>query len=148
MEELFNESNGVILKRKDMFVQVPIEFICNPEYKDKSKLLYIYFWSYGITDKRGSYPSHQRIGNDLGWSKSTVIRALKTLQEEGGVYIVNRFMKTDKGTLEKTSNLYYLAELERGLFKYDKNILDILNMRYPNNTEEIERPLKQSRKHS
>lgn len=148
MDEIFRESNGIILKRKDMFVQVPIQFICNPSYTDKTKLLYIYFWSYGVTDKRGSYPSHQRICNDLGWSKSTVIRVLKTLKEEGGVYIINRFIKNEKGSLEKTSNLYYLAELEDGFFKYDKKIVDILEMRYPNGIEKIERPLKASGKQS
>ena len=148
MSEMYKEKNGVILKRKEMFVQVPIEFICNATYNDKSKLLYIYLWTYGITDKKGAYPSQQRIARDLGWSKSTVIRTLSTLKGEGGVYIINRYIKNENGTFEKTSNLYYLAELENGFFKYDQSIIDVLNIRYPKGKEEIEKPLKQSRKHS
>lgn len=124
---MFKENNGILMKREDLFVQVPVPFICNPTISDSEKVLYLYFWTYGISDKRGAYPSTQRITADLGWSKPKLLRILKSLEQKGGIYVINRILE---GKKEKTSNLYYISEIIDGNF--DKKGLEIVKKLYPN----------------
>lgn len=123
----FQERNGVLFKRKDLFVQVPINLICNGNITDGELRLYLYFWTYGVTDKRGAYPSMKKITTDLGWSKPKLIRTLKSLEEKGGIYTINRVLK---GTKEKTSNIYYISEIVDGNF--DTKTLEVVKKLYPN----------------
>lgn len=126
---LNNENVGVIAPKQQLFVQVPIEFICNCEYTDKELRLYLYLWTYSVIGPASAYPSHAKIQKDLEWSRSTVIRTLKGLEDKKGVFIINRFYEETK---EKTSNLYFLVAIKNG--KFDPLEYKKLEEMYPDKT--------------
>ena len=129
-EEMFEEIDGVFVKKRELFMKVPIEFICNSKLTDSELRLYLYFLTYSVTEKRGAYPSKVTIAKDLGWSKSKVLRTVKSLQDKNGILKITRIIK---GTKRNTSNLYYLSEIVDG--EFDKEILEVVKKRYPNNTD-------------
>lgn len=128
LETMLNDVNvGVIAPKQQLFVQVPIEFICNYEYTDKELRLYLYLWSFSVIGPASAYPSHAKIQKDLKWSRSTVIRTLNSLEDKKGIFTINRFYEETK---EKTSNLYFLIAIKNGRFdicEYNK-----LEKMYPN----------------
>ena len=120
-------SNGVI-NSNNYFTQVPNSFVRNENLTHYEKLLYIYIWGYG-GDRRGSYPSHSLMVKHLGFSKSTIKRTLKSLEDKNGLYIINRVKKKTK---EKSTNVYYLAEIDLNTGAFVKESLDIVRQLYPN----------------
>ena len=65
---------------------------------------------------------------ELGWSKPTIIKVLKSLEEKGGIYIINRRYKS---TREKATNLYYLCEIDSQTGSFKEHYLDIVKAVYP-----------------
>ena len=124
--ERIKRSNGVVTPQ-NYFVQVPNSFIRNPKYTSNEKMMYIYLWGFG-GESLNSYPGQSRMIRDLGWSKPTVINVLKKLEEKGGIYIVNRKFR---GTNEKATNLYYLAEINTNTGDFIENSIDIIKQVYP-----------------
>ena len=118
--------NDFVKIPKQLFIQVPIEFIKYPEYKMKYKMLYMCIWTYGISNKYG-YPSQSTLAYNLNTSVRNVISTLAELQDLGGIFILRRYSKTTK---ERLHNLYYLAEINKdGSFNTDS--LEILYTRFP-----------------
>lgn len=120
------KSNGVVTAQ-NYFVQVPNSFIRNPNLKSKEKLLYIYLWGFGGASMN-MYPSQARMKKELGWSIPTIIDTLKSLEEKGGLYIINRVYKSTK---EKSTNLYYLAEIDNSTGCFNKKSIKIVKSVYP-----------------
>ena len=119
-------SNGVVTPRT-YFVQVPNSFIRNPNLTSKEKMMYIYLWGFG-GESMNMYPAQGRMKKELGWSKPTIINVLKSLEEKGGLYIINRKYKE---TNEKATNLYYLAEIDSMSGDFIKSSIDIVKLVYP-----------------
>ena len=129
-----NNNSFVYIPRSEIFVQTKASFLRNKKYTAYQKTLYQILHSYGI-DYRGVYPSHQRLAEELAVSRRMIIKVLNQLEEFGGVYIINRVFE---GTKNKSSNLYYLSEIDKS-GDFDKESLDIVKIRYPNKTVEIKK---------
>lgn len=121
------KSNGVITPQS-YFVQVPNSFVRNTELNIKEKMMYIYLWGFGGASMN-VYPSQSRMVRELALSKPTVISTLKSLEEKGGIYIINRVYKNNN---EKTTNLYYLAQIDTTSGSFIKKSIDIVKLLYPN----------------
>lgn len=118
--EYVRQANGVVAP-KDLFLQVPLEFIRSSQYTPNEKTLYLLLWSYGIGSKT-VYPSQSRLAKQMGTTTKTIRSILQKLEEKEGVYIVQQYIE---GTNEKTSNLYFLSEITKdGEFK--KGYFDIV----------------------
>lgn len=130
IEQLKNEikyGNGVVTAQ-NYFIQVPNSFMRNPAYNVYEKMIYMYIWGFG-GDRRGAYPSQSGMVNGLAISKSTVIRTLKSLEEKGGIYIINRYKKDN--LKEKSTNIYYLAEIDINTGTFINKSIDIVRQLYP-----------------
>ena len=125
LKSLIEHSNGVVTSQT-YFIQVPNSFMRNKDLNIYEKSLYLYIWGYG-GDRRGAYPSHGAMIEHLGISKSTVKRSLKSLEEKGGICILNRIKK---GTNEKSTNIYYLAEIDVNDGNFIKESIDIVKKIY------------------
>ena len=124
--EEYLEQHGVTPKDK-LFIQVPISFIRNNNYKVMDKMLYMYLWTYSIKYKY-AYPTQNTIAKDLKLTRKTVNMRLQDLENVGGIYIINRYKRNTK---EKLPNLYHLADIDtKGNF--DKDSLNILYKVFPN----------------
>ncbi len=133
------QANGVVAP-KDLFLQVPIEFIRNNTYTPNEKTLFLLLWTYGIGSKT-VYPSQGRLAKQMGTTTKTIRSILKKLEEKEGIYIVQQYLGTTK---EKTSNLYFLSEVSKnGEFK--KGYFDILKIRFKEKKHIIEKANKQPR---
>lgn len=130
VEEVRNmvQSSLGVVNSNTCFIQVPNSFIRREDLSINEKMMYMYLWGYGI-DRRPSYPSHDKIAKHLNIGRSTVIRTLKTLEEKGGLYILNRYNKETKA---KTTNLYYLAEIDNNNGSFIDSSLEIVKRLYPN----------------
>ena len=134
--DFFNNNNGYVhIPRTELFIQTKLSFIQNSEYDVYQKMIYMLLHTYGI-DYRGVYPTHLRIATQLKISKRKVITVLNELEDVGGIYIVNRKYK---GTNQKISNLYYLAEISKDGF-FIRESLDIVKERYPDKVVELDKP--------
>lgn len=126
LKQIIEHSTGVVTSQT-YFIQVPNSFMRNPDLNIYEKSLYMYIWGYG-GDRRGAYPSQGLMVKHLGISKSTVIRNLKSLEEKGGICILNRIKKATK---EKSTNIYYLADIEVNDGTFIKKSIDIVKQIYP-----------------
>lgn len=130
LKNALKHSTGVYKNSQTYFIQVPNSFMRNTELNLYEKGLYLYIWGYA-GDKKGAYPSHQKMMKHLGISKSTVIRNLKTLEEKGGICMLNRIKKDTK---EKSTNIYYLADIDINDGTFIKESIDIVKKLYPDKT--------------
>ena len=127
-EELLDrikKSNGVITPRS-YFVQVPNSFMRNPNLTMQEKSMYIYLWGFG-GENMNAYPSQARMIKELGISRPTIYKILKSLEDKGGLYILNRKYKNE----EKTTNLYYLCAINNNDGCFIKDYLNIVKDLYP-----------------
>ena len=133
--EYVRQANGVVAP-KDLFLQVPIEFIRNNQYTPNEKTLFLLLWTYGIGSKT-VYPSQSRLAKQMGTTAKTIRSILQKLEEKEGIYIVQQYIGDTK---EKTSNLYFLSEVTKdGEFK--KGYFDVLKIRFKEKKNIIEKPL-------
>lgn len=128
IKDIINNSNGVITP-DNYFVQVPNSFIRNSELTIQEKIIYIYLWGFGGNKSYG-YPSQAKMVKELNMSRATITKFLKSLEDKGGIYIINRYKK-DKG---QTTNIYYLMEIDVNTGGFIKQYLDILKEVYPTKT--------------
>ena len=103
MDELQFES----VFRKTKFIQIENNFINNPNYTTVEKLIYMSLCTYAF-QKNNCYPSHSTLAENLGVSKITIIRNLKSLEDKGAIIIIKRKMQSKR----KISNLYVLSEID------------------------------------
>ena len=126
LKEQIERSNGVVTPQ-NYFVQVPNSFVRSLELDTNEKMMYIYLWGFG-GESRAMYPGQARMMKELGWSKNKVIKILKSLEEKGGLYIINRVKKDTK---EKVTNLYYLCAIDNSTGNFKKDYLNIVKQVYP-----------------
>ena len=93
--------------RKTKFIQIENNFINNPNYNIYEKLVYMSLCTYAF-QKNNCYPSHSTLAENLGVSKITIIRNLKSLEDKGAIIIIKRKMQSNR----KISNLYVLSEID------------------------------------
>lgn len=127
LEEAIKYSNGIITPRT-YFVQVPNSFIRNPNLTTNEKMMYLYLWGFG-GEAMNMYPSQARMERELKLSRPTIIKILKSLEEKGGLYIIQRIRKDTK---EKATNLYYLCAIDNNSGDFQKGYLDIIKAYCPN----------------
>ena len=94
-------------KRKDytvdnFYVPVMNGFMRNNELNHYEKLIYIYLQGYG----QNCFVAHSTISKDLGISRSTVIRTLKSLEEKDWLCVIQRYNEK-----ERLTNVYIIAPL-------------------------------------
>lgn len=127
LRQMVADGKRIALTANTIFIQVPNSFMRNENLTINQKMIYLYLWGYGI-DLRPSYPSHATMKKHLGLSKPTIIEILKKLEELGGVYIINRIKKKTKA---KTTNLYYLAEIDNKTGCFVDESLQMIRALYP-----------------
>ena len=132
LEEAIKHSNGIITPRT-YFVQVPNSFIRNPNLTTNEKMMYLYLWGFG-GETMNMYPSQARMEKELKLSRPTIIKILKSLEEKGGLYIIQRIKKDTK---EKATNLYYLCAIDNNSGDFQKGYLDIIKAYCPNKIKYI-----------
>lgn len=121
--------NEGVLAPQIYFVQVPNEFIRNENIDIKEKMLYIYLLSFA-SGRYNAYPGLARMQSELGITKKTIIKILKSLEDKEGIYIINRVYKNNIN--KKGTNLYYLSEIDNQTGSFRKGSLDIIRGMYPN----------------
>lgn len=121
--------NEGVLAPQTYFVQVPNEFIRNKDIDIKEKMLYIYLLSFA-SGRYNAYPGLKRMQDELGITKKTIIKILKSLEEKEGIYIINRVYKNNPN--KKGTNLYYLSEIDSQTGSFRKGYLDVVKEMYPN----------------
>ena len=126
IKEMIKQSKGVV-NQNTCFIQLPNSFVRRGDLTITEKMVYICLWGYGI-DLRPSYPSHDKIAKNLNTSRSTIIRAIISLEDKGGLYVLNRALEKNKA---KTTNLYYLAEIDSETGSFKSESLDLIKYLYP-----------------
>ena len=79
-------------------------------------------------EKSYAFPSVPTICGELGISKSTLLRTLKTLEEKKCIYVINQF---DKETERQLSNLYYVVEWIANESRFNTSHFELLERLYP-----------------
>lgn len=123
---MYERKIKVKVSEKDMCVIIPVSFIRNNYYTVNEKIIYSYLKSYGINSNL-AFPSIETIKDDLGLSKPTVIKIIRSLEDKKGLII----RKGKRGT--KENNVYYLTAIDNlyGIFndkdfKKNKELAKIL----------------------
>ena len=136
LQDFFTDDNEYVrLPKEELFIQTKLTFIRNPNYNIYQKMLYQLLHTYGI-DKRGVYPSQGKLAKELGISRRKVISTLQELEDLGGVYIINQVFVNTK---HKTSNLYYISEIDKE-GNFNKDSLKIVKKMYSNKTRVLDKP--------
>ena len=91
------------------------------------KMVYLTLWSMA-GEKSYAFPSVPTICGELGISKSTLLRTLKTLEEKKCIYVINQF---DKETERQLSNLYYVVEWIANESRFNTSHFELLERLYP-----------------
>lgn len=128
IKEIVKDSKGVIINSQNYFIQLPNSFTRNINLNIYEKMIYIYLWGFAGNSQYG-YPGMARISRELGITKPTIIKTLKSLEEKNGLYIINR--KYAKNKKIKATNLYYLAEIDYNNGSFMSGSLEIVKQVYP-----------------
>ena len=117
MDELANSGNGIY--KKTRFTMIENKFILNPNYTVYEKCVYIALSTYAF-NKGSCYPSQALLSEQLNISRPMVTKALKGLEEKGGLLMVKRQMESNR----RISNLIFLAEINTYTGEFIKESLD------------------------
>lgn len=90
------------------------------DYTMYEKMVYIDLACYAGKDRNLAYPSIKTIAKDIGASERTVQYAIKSLQDKGGLLVINRVWENNA----KTSNMYILAGIDLETGKFNPRTLD------------------------
>lgn len=121
------EVSGGVVAPPTYFTQVPDMFSRRTDLSLKEKMLFIYLWGYG-SNKNYAFPSQSRMLKELGISLPTLINTLKSLEDKGGLYIVNQYKKS---TNERTVNLYYICAVDPIDGSFIEDYFKAVKMLYP-----------------
>lgn len=122
--DIFGENGGVIAP-PSYFTQVPDAFCRRTDLNMNEKMLFIYLWGYAA-NKGHAFPSQGRMLDELGITKPTLNKLLKSLETKGGIFIVNQFKNK-----AQISNLYFLSEVDIKTGEFDDNYLGMQKQLYP-----------------
>lgn len=111
--------------KKSYFVQIESTFINNPKYTTIEKLVYLSLCTYA-GQKRNCFPGQEGIAKNLGVTRMTINKTIKSLQEKNGIYIINQYTKTGR----RTSNTYILADIDPISGEFVPESLDIYKKLY------------------
>jgi len=107
------------VSRQSYFVIAENAFINNPEYTPVEKMVFLSLCTYA--GKRNScFPGQAGIAKNLGISLRTVNATIKSLNEKGGLLIIQQYTETNR----KTVNSYFLADINQVTGKFDSSSLD------------------------
>ena len=91
------------------------------------KMVYLTLWSMA-GEKSYAFPSALTICDELGISRNTLKKTLKTLEEKKCIYVINQF---DKETERQLSNLYYVVEWIANESRFNTSHFELLERLYP-----------------
>ena len=126
--------NGGVITPPSYFTQVPDKFYRRSDLTLQEKGVFVYIWGYS-SNKGHAFPSQSRMLKELGISKPTLNKILKSLEDKGGMYIINQYK--DEAMTEKTVNLYYISEVDLYTGEFKTNGLDIVKTVYPDKVRVI-----------
>ncbi|MGL4874601.1 MAG: helix-turn-helix domain-containing protein [Clostridium sp.] len=123
-----NNKDGVF-SFQEIFIQVPNSFLRN-ELTPNEKTLYLILWGYSV-NREGVYPSHSKLMENIGVSKNTLIKTINSLEDKGWIIVLNRIYKESK---EKSSNIYYLAQIDNKIGSPVQESIKIIKDLFPDKT--------------
>lgn len=126
--EMFSESVKVE-KPKARSIFVYEGFILNKNYSMAEKLLYQILDMYHNKGMGGAFPSQDEMCKQLGVSKPTLLKTLKSMQEKNMILVINCFWKNNN---KQAHNFYVLNEPDEMTGEFDKNALALWRARCPN----------------
>ena len=91
------------------------------------KMVYLTLWSMA-GEKSYAFPSGKKICEELGISRNTLLRTLKSLEEKGCIYTIYQY---DKETDRQLSNLYYVIEWIANESRFNDEHFELLKRLYP-----------------
>ena len=91
------------------------------------KMVYLTLWSMS-GEKSYAFPSTHTICNELGISKPTLLKTLKSLEDKKCIYIIQQY---DKETDRQLSNLYYVIEWIANESRFNDEHFELLKRLYP-----------------
>ena len=101
-----NDAFKVVDFRTTKFVMVPRSLVEDKTLKSRDKLVYMALCLYANNDTKQARPSINTIGERVGVSRSSVIRALEALEKAEYIARQPRYFRQKK----QTSNEYYLLD--------------------------------------
>lgn len=114
-------------KKTVYFVKALNVFLLNPKYKPIEKMLYLALRCYAGKSMM-CYPGQTRLAKELNISRMSLSTNLTRLQKIGGVYILNQIEENNR----KTSNLYFVADLNETTGDFLQNDMMRLAKTFPN----------------
>ena len=91
---------------KSKFVMIPQSLVRHKSLTHRDKIVYMSFCLFTDNISKQSYPSAQTVAEIASISRSSVFRALKSLEAEG---YIRREQRTF-GDGKQTTNVYYLLD--------------------------------------
>ena len=132
LNKLEEDSNGIVVQPNGGFVTTYNSFIRNPNISSNAKILYLYLLGY--SGRGQAFPSVARIEREIGWRRQKITSVTKELEAIGGIYYVNRICRRTK---RKSTNLYYLADIDNKTGTFNKDFLDTVKEAYPEKVKYI-----------
>lgn len=99
-------SAAVIDFRKTKFIMVPRSLVNDDELTQRDKVAYMTLCLYANNDTKQAYPSVDTLARVTGCSRSSMFRALASLEANGYIKKEQRFI----GKQKQTTNMYYLLD--------------------------------------
>lgn len=127
-EEIFSESFKVE-KPKARSIFVYEGFILNKTYTMAEKLLYQILDMYHNKGMGGAYPAQDEMCKQLGVSKPTLLKTLKSMQEKNMILVINCFWKNNN---KQAHNFYVLNSPDERTGEFDGDALTLWKARCPN----------------
>lgn len=120
MENEFKEIFNNAVNRKSYFVMAENAFINNPNYTLTEKMIFLSLCTYAGKGK-SCFPGQSGIGKNLGITRQTVNTTIKSLEQKGGLLIINQKTETNR----KTVNIYMLSDINPQTGEFIKESLDM-----------------------
>lgn len=109
LDELDEDDEPLILDfRKTKFIMLPKSLVRDSRITHREKISYMTLCLFANNDSKQAFPSINTIADTAGYSRSSMIRALNTLEGYGYIRKENRFF----GEQKQTSNVYVLLDVD------------------------------------
>lgn len=109
------------VSKRGYFVIAENELINNINLSAAEKLVFLSLCTYA-GKARSCFPGQSGIAKNLGYSRQTVNRAIKSLEKKGGLLILHQVTESNR----KTVNTYFLADVDQRTGEFIKESLDHL----------------------
>lgn len=108
IEEFDDDVPGVLDFRKTNFIMLPKSLVQDTRITHREKISYMTLCLFANNDSKQAFPSINTIADTAGYSRSSMVRALNSLEEFGYIRKENRFF----GEQKQTSNVYILLDVD------------------------------------